>query len=46
MKEEVKKGSVKVDKVRGNENPADLMTKFLGKGEIEERLSRNELEVR
>ena len=28
LKEEVKKGSVKINKVRGDENPADLMTKF------------------
>jgi hypothetical protein len=45
LTEEVKKGSVKINKVRGDENPADLMTKFLGKADIEERLSRMGVEV-
>ena len=43
--EEVKKGGVKIEKVRGDENPADLMAKFLGKADIEERLSRMGVEV-
>ncbi len=40
LQQEVLKGSVKVFKVRGVENPADLMTKVLSKSEIIERLER------
>ena len=40
LQEEVLKGKVKVFKVKGEENPADLMTKILSKGEIETRLVR------
>ena len=36
----MRKDSVKVKKVAGTENPADLMTKFLGKSEVVERLRR------
>ena len=35
-----------VEKVKGEENPADLMTKFLGKVEVEERLRRMRVEVK
>ena len=38
LQEEVRNGKVKVEKVKGTENPADLMTKFLKKGEVVERL--------
>ena len=46
LKEEVRKGMVVVEKVKGVENPADLMTKFLGKAEVEERLRRMRVEVK
>ena len=46
LKEEVRKGLVAVEKVRGDENPADLMTKFLTKREIDEKLMRVGVEVR
>ena len=53
LQEEVRKGRVEVGKVRGDSNPADLMTKYLNVREIAERLSnmsirleeRNEKEV-
>ena len=38
LQEEVRKGSVVVKKVQGNENPADLMTKFLKTSEVVDRL--------
>ena len=38
LQKEVGEGKVVVSKVVGTENPADLMTKILGKGEIEERI--------
>ena len=40
LQEEVRMGKVVVKKVAGAENPADLMTKFLGKAEVVERLWR------
>ena len=48
LQEEVRKGRVEVGKVRGDENPADLMTKYLSTKEVEERLGRMQisLEVR
>jgi len=46
LQEEVKKGRVRVEKVWGPWNPADLMTKFLSVVEIEDRLKRMCLEVR
>ena len=46
LKEEVRKGLVEVEKVKGSENPADLMTKFLCKAEVEERLKGMNVEVR
>jgi hypothetical protein len=39
LQEEVLKGQVEVMKVKGTENPADLMTKYLGLTEIIERLA-------
>ena len=42
LQEEVKKGSVRVFKVKGVENPADLMTKFLSGEEIKKHLGGNE----
>ena len=38
LQEEVLKGNVRVEKIPGDRNPADLMTKFLGWREIEGRL--------
>ena len=38
MQEEVRAGRVSVTKVKGEWNPADLMTKYLTVREIEERL--------
>ena len=39
LQEEVLKGLVEVMKVRGTENPADLMTKYLNMTDIKERLA-------
>ena len=38
LQKEIRDGKVEVHKVFGSENPADLMTKILTVGEIEERL--------
>ena len=38
LQKEVGEGKVVVSKVLGTENPADLMTKILGKQEIQERI--------
>ena len=43
LQKEVREGRLKVVKVLGSENPADLMTKILNIGEIEERLKRMNL---
>ena len=43
--EEVRKGRVKVEKVWGKWNPADLMTKYLTVAEVEERSRRMGLET-
>ena len=40
LQEEVRKGAVIVKKVAGLENPVDLMTKFLGRSEVVDRLYR------
>ena len=45
LQEEVLKGSVVVKKVRGTENPADLMTKFLAMHEVRSRLARMGLQL-
>ena len=39
LQKEVRDGKVEVSKIRGDENPADLMTKVLGIKYVEERLS-------
>ena len=46
LQEEVIKGKVRVIKIPGETNPADLMTKYLGTKEIEVRLDRMGIEVR
>ena len=38
LQKEVNEGKVEVSKVRGDLNPADLMTKVLGAREVESRL--------
>ena len=45
LQKEVGEGKVVVSKVLGTENPADLMTKILGKKEIVERLEGMGLRV-
>ena len=45
LQKEVGEGKVVVSKVLGTENPADLMTKILGKREIVERLEGMGLRV-
>jgi hypothetical protein len=39
LQKEVNEGRVKVSKVKGTENPADLMTKILGIKDIDDRLA-------
>ena len=39
MQEEVDKGRLEVGKIRGDQNPADLMTKVLNVDEVVDRLS-------
>ena len=38
LQKEVMDGKLEVSKIRGDENPSDLMTKILGIKEIKERL--------
>ena len=38
LQKEVMDGRLEVSKIRGDENPSDLMTKILGIKEIKERL--------
>ena len=45
LQEEVRRGRVKVEKVWGPWNPADLMTKYLTGKEVDERLERMCLEA-
>jgi hypothetical protein len=45
LQEEVLKGVVEAMKVRGNENPADLMTKYLNLTEIKDRLAYLNLQL-
>ena len=45
LQQEVAEGKVRVKKIAGGSNPADLMTKILGRAEIEERLGRMGLRV-
>ena len=46
LQEEVIKGKMRVIKIPGETNPADLMTKYLSTKEIEVRLGRMGVEVR
>ena len=45
LQEEVDKGRLEVSKVRGDQNPADLMTKVLNVDEVVERLKWMGLEA-
>ena len=45
LQKEVAEGEVIVSKVRGDENPADLMTNILGFKDIESRLEKMGLEI-
>ena len=45
LQEEVRQGKVKLIKVRGDTNPADLMTKYLGSKEVDERCAYVGIEV-
>ena len=45
LQHEVLKGSIEVQKIRGVDNPADLMTKVLNRDEIDERLGRMGIDV-
>ena len=45
LQQEVSDGRVVVGKVLGTENPADLLTKFLGRQDIVDRLSRLSLRL-
>ena len=38
LQEEARKGGVKVEKVAGEQNPADLLTKFHNRAEVARRL--------
>ena len=40
LQEEVARGRVRVRKIKGTENPADVGTKFLGKYDIQEKMRR------
>ena len=44
LQEEVRKDKIQVARVKGTDNPADLMTKFLTKREVVERLASLSLE--
>ena len=44
LQKEVLKGTVKVVKIKGEENPADLLTKFLNNDVIDKRLKDMGLE--
>ena len=46
LQKEVLEGKVVVEKISGDDNPADLMTKILGKNEIGYRLIGMNLEIR
>ena len=46
LQKEIREGRVVVHKVLGTENPADLMTKILTVGEIEERLRRMSIKMK
>ena len=46
LQEEVRRGRVRVKKVLGTENPADLLTKYMKKDDIQDPAGRMNLEVR
>ena len=46
LQEEVRRGRVKVSKVLGTQNPADILTKYMRKKDIVDRLMRMNLEAR
>ena len=46
LQKEVREGRVEVSKIPGVQNPADLMTKVLGRKEIKDRMERMNLQVR
>ena len=45
LQKEVREGRVEVSKIKGVENPADLMTKILGFGDVVERLKGMNIRV-
>ena len=45
LQKEVAEGRVEVSKIRGEENPANVMTKILGIADIESRLARMNMRV-
>eukprot|EP00973_Karenia_brevis_P032658 4509312-Karenia_brevis.AAC.1 len=45
LQKEIRDGKVEVEKVGGQENPAELMTKVLGVQEIRSRLGMMNLEL-
>ena len=45
LQKEVREGNIVIHKVPGASNPADLMTKVLGMGEIEQRLEGMNLKI-
>ena len=46
LQKEVADGKLEVSKIKGDENPADLMTKILTCGEIVERLNGMNIEMK
>ena len=46
LQEDVRRGRVKVSKVLGTQNPADVLTKFMRRADIVDRLGRMNLEAR
>ena len=45
LQEEVRQGRVRLAKVRGDANPADLLTKYLGPREVDDRCASLHIEV-
>ena len=45
LQEEVRQGRVRLVKVRGDANPADLLTKYLGCREVEDRCAALNIEI-
>jgi len=46
LQKEIRRGRVKVAKVLGTQNPSDLLTKYMRKGDIEDRLGRMNIVAR